>query len=90
MRHTHSRYAKLHVDFGERVCYSTDTANIEGQAMTRLQVEGGTIEVYANYIHASANDYEGAAFRTTSAARHWLAMDYEITESRAKRKGEGA
>lgn len=52
-----------------------------------IQVEGGTIEVYSTFIHAVIDEYEGAIFVTISAARHWLAMDHEIKESIAWRKG---
>ena len=55
-----------------------------------ITVEGGTIlKAGSRYIAYTHSD-EAGSFATLSAATHWLAMDYEITESRAKRKGEGA
>lgn len=63
-----------------------------------IQVEGGTLKPHTPYrshgdetvqYHYTAitRTGESAEFMTLDAAKWWLAMDCEITESRAYRKG---
>lgn len=54
-----------------------------------MEVEGGYlfIDKQTGRILAGTHAGEQAEFATTSAARHWLAMDHEIKESTAYRAG---